>query len=601
MHGNLPPGDDPDRRRLRCVGSRQVRRGTDLKQWRLQLRDDVAKVDADVTLTLRIGSSRRAASVIEYEGTLTYTGKGKGAQIEAISSLDWAIDAQEFGEPYVRTGCAGPFIDVAYPPHSFTIHDAQLLRHPQGYAPLRYGAAEDGSCTTQRMPIMVMGDGRGRHGMFVMQDWAGLWWMNIGWRDNVGQMPSILGAAIGYGHLDIVLEPGDTLPLPHITVGLFHGNLDDGSNVLRRHIRDHVTPPLNGEPVLPPCSFNHWFGFGNDFTAASLKGEVDACADAGLDYFVVDAGWFEGGFREGIGNWELVDATRFPDGIAPFADYVTDRGMKYGTWFEGEFAMADAKLVRDRPEWFLVPPDTLPYFSDHFRPHNRLMNFGLTDVRKWWVEMFKRVYRDWQLRWVRWDFNAPPRPHWEADEPAGRRGWNQIRHVLGLYDVFDQVLTACPDLLIEQCASGGMRMEPGLMRRGHTFWMNDHTTHSDLVRYFQVNGNTLLPANYLNTNMCQSRHDYSDLDYLSHSMGGFGLSGRISAWPASARRKLADAVARFKRIRPLLLEDYDRPTAHMQHARDPVTVGFGHGRRSVVFEFDPPRAKCVEPIARRRK
>ncbi len=113
LHGNLPPGDDPDRRRLRCVGARQVRRGTDLKQWRLQLRDDVAKVDVDVTLTLRIGSGRRAASVIEYEGTLTYTGKGKGAHIEAISSLDWAIDAQELGEPHIRTGCAGPFIDVA--------------------------------------------------------------------------------------------------------------------------------------------------------------------------------------------------------------------------------------------------------------------------------------------------------------------------------------------------------------------------------------------------------------------------------------------------------------------------------------------------------
>ena len=601
LQSNLSPHHDADQRNMRCVASRLVHRGADMRRWQLQLHDDAAGIEANVTITLRAGSGRRSTSVIEYDGSITCAANRKGPPLEAVTPFDWSINAQDFGEPHVRTGCAGPFIDVAFPPHSFTIHDMQLLRHPQGYAPLRYAAAEDGCCTMQRMPMMVMCDGRGRHGMFVMQDWAGMWWMNAGWRDNSGQAPTILGAAMGYGHLDIALKPGDTLPLPRITIGLFHGDLDDGSNALRRHIRDHLTPPLNDEKMLPPCSFNHWFAFGNDFTAESMKPEVDACAAAGLDYFVVDSGWFEGGFREGIGNWELVDHSKFPDGVGAFADYVAGKGLKYGTWFEGEFAMAESKLVRDHPEWFLVPPDALPYFSDNFRPHNRLMNFGLPEVRQWWVDMFERVYRDWRLRWVRWDFNAPPRPHWEADEPAGRRGWNQIRHVLGLYEMFDHVIPACPDLLIEQCASGGTRIEPGLIRRGHTFWMNDHTTHSDMVRYFQVNGNTLLPANYLNTNVCQFRHDYSDLDYLSHSMGGFGLSGRISEWPATAKRKLAAAVARFKRIRPTLLDDYDRPTTVMQHARDPVTAGFGRGARKVVFEFTPPKAKCIEPAARRRK
>jgi alpha-galactosidase len=189
-----------------------------------------------------------------------------------------------------------------------------------------------------------------------------------------------------------------------------------------------------------------------------------------------------------------------------------------------------------------------------------------------------------------------PRPNWERGVPEGEIGWRQIEHVTGLYRVLEEILAACPDLLIEQCAGGGHRIDLGTVRRGHTFWMNDHTTHSDIVRALQHGLNTVLPGNYTNTNLCQERHDFTDYDYLSHMAGAFGYSGRIWEAPPEARARLADAVRRFKAFRPLLLGDYYRPTGPPQRVDDYAKVIFREAEgaqeqpspRQVMLEFNPP-------------
>src|SRR5205823_3151204 len=86
-----------------------------------------------------------------------------------------------------------------------------------------------------------------------------------------------------------------------------------------------------------------------------------------------------------------------------------------------------------------------PYF---FKPHFHLMNFGLPEVRHWWLDRFIRAYEDWGVRWVRWDYNQMPRPNWDNGVSSGKIGWRQIEHTIGLYKTLDAILEACPDLLI---------------------------------------------------------------------------------------------------------------------------------------------------------
>jgi alpha-galactosidase len=394
---------------------------------------------------------------------------------------------------------------------------------------------------------------------------------------------------IGLWGLVLNLQPGQSLPLPRVLIAGYDGDLEAGGNALRRHIRRHVMPKLGGEEVLPPTSFNHWFAFSNKFTAESMKPAVDASAAAGLEYFCVDGGWFRGDFRPGIGNWEEGDPAKFPDGIAPFADYVRAKGMKYGTWFEPEWANTESDLYLQHPEWFWETPTLAQVAEPHLYVQNpafALMNFGLAEVRQWWLDRLVRAYEEWGVRWIRWDYNQMPRPNWEHNVPTGELGWRQIQHVLGFYKVLDDVMAACPELFIEQCASGGHRIELGTIRRGHSFWMNDHTTQTDIVRAMQHGLNAVMPGNYANTNLCQFRHNYTDYDFLSHGAGGFGYSGKIWEAPRADFERYVNSVTRFKGYRHLLLGDYSRPTGQPSRADDYAKVVFSDGQDRVAMEFN---------------
>jgi len=418
----------------------------------------------------------------------------------------------------------------------------------------------------------------------------------------------------GIWGLSLDLKPGQRIPLPRMILAAYTGDLEAGGNALRRHIRRHVMPTLGGAEVLPPVSYNHWFAFRNNFNEEVLRKAVPSAAAAGLEYFCVDAGWFDTGadalgfpdWRNSLGNWNRVDPRKFPAGIKPFADYVRAHGMQYGTWFEPEWAHKSSDIYREHPDWFLDAPalgadphldfPNIPPTLRQVNPNLSLMNFGLEEVRSWWVNRIIRGYEEWGMRWVRWDFNQKPRPNWDFGVPSGEIGWRQIEHIEGLYSVLDDIIAACPDLLIEQCASGGHRIDLGTARRGHTFWMNDHTSNSDIVRAFQHGLNTILPGNFANMNLCQPRHDFDDYDYLSHGAGAYGYSGRLWEAPTAEYKSYCASVGRFKQYRHLLLGDYHRPTGQPIRADQHAAVEFADNGSTVRIDLNQngPRSARIE-------
>ena len=536
----------------------------------------------EATWNARFFASTRA---LECWGEIANRGSEAIPHVTQARTLDvnFALNAQ-VGLPWVRSLNGVRHIPASFPPHDFKINDCQMMQQVD-HVPLRIGSVPEGwtSGGGAHVPMLLLCDERQQHGCALFLEWAGQWEINVEAVTSECQTPfpaeARLALRVALCGLDLHLQPGQTLPLPRVLFCAFDGDLDAGGNALRRHIRRHVAPQLGGKEVLPPTSFNHWFAFGNDFSAESLKPAVEASAAAGLEYFCVDGGWYRGDFRDGIGNWEEGDPAKFPDGIKPFSDYVSAQGLKYGTWFEPEWAQRDSDLYQAHPDWFWPAP---PNSGFH------MMNFGLPAVREWWLQRFIRAYREWGMRWVRWDFNGAPGASWAFGLQTGEIGWRQIEHVTGLYQVLDDIMAACPELLIEQCASGGHRIELGTVRRGHTFWMNDHTTNTDIVRFMQHGLNTILPGNYPNTNLCQARFDFTDYDFLSHVAGGFGYSGRLWEMPPADFERFKAAVARFKEYRHLLLGDYARPTGQAQRYSEYSQVVFRAENESLSLEFNLP-------------
>ncbi|MDK3159940.1 alpha-galactosidase [Kamptonema cortianum] len=532
-------------------------------------------------------------NAVELFGEMWNQGDREIREITGLSTLDTTFQwARSYGEPLVRTFNGARFIPSSFPVHDFRPVDHQCESMECSWTPIEVSDDGYGRSSGKNLPCVILSDRKRQRGLVFFLEWSGSWQMSFlhgaRGRQDQSQKPVATTVRASMAGLHCHLKRGEMMPLPRLLMISYEGGLEEGSNALRRHIRRHVTPSLNGQEMLPPTSYNHWFAFGNDFTAASLKPAVDASAEAGLEYFCVDAAWFAGDFRSGIGNWNRVDKVKFPEGVEAFADYVRKKGMKYGTWFEPEWAHRKSDLVKKHPDWFLPTPA-------HYGPLNRhvffdedflLMDFGLREVQSWWVQRIVEAYERWHVRWIRWDFNQMPRPNWEAGESVGSLGRQQIAHVQGLYQTLDEILRLCPDLLIEQCASGGYRIDLGTVRRGHTFWMNDHTMHTPTIRSMQMGLNHVLPGNYGNTNLCQFVHDYHDDDFYSHGMGGFGYSGKLWEAPKKDFHRYREAVSRFKAYRHLLLGDFSCEPGVPGTIQTPATVRFADGREHIKIGFN---------------
>jgi len=542
---------------------------------------------------------------IECSGQISNRSRSTLPTVRELWTLDLPVGLTEaWGDPWVRTVNGVRFCPNFFPPDDFRVVDRQLIRTPQVFTPVGSASLKDGRSSGRHLPCAVLSSEKGDRGLGLFYEWSGLW--SLGFMQDATShgregWPWRLHITAGIWGLSLDLHPGETLPLPNLLIVGFAGDLETGCNALRRHVREHIAPRLAGENALPPTSFNQFFAFGNVFTADLLKPAVTAAAAAGLEYFVVDGGWFPGGFRKGIGNWTDPDSHKFPSGIAAFSEYVVGEGIKFGLWFEPEFAHIESEIYREHPDWFLTGPHTSPWSSptdvhyadgvrmiedDDLGERFALADFGLAEVQQWWIERIVQAYHEWNVRWIRWDFNQAPRPYWDNDSQAGAVGLHQIKHIEGLYRTLDEILAACPDLFIEQCASGGYRIDLGTIRRGHAFWMNDHTTQTDVVRALQHGLNTVLPGIYANTNLCQGRFDYTDYDYLSHGAGSFGYSGALWQAPRPDFERYRNAVTRFKTYRHLLGEPYSRPTGNPDGRFEHAHVIWGDGSQTLEMEFN---------------
>lgn len=573
--------------------------GVAASEWRAE---GLAEEGGDWVLTARTGAGLSARFVmrffddtraVEMWGEVVH--RGTEAVPGVVRSMTLDVDLlldERYDRAWVRSVNGVRQEPTFFPPDDFAVVDRQLTSVPWLSSTVTLHSAANGRTSAHDLPCAVVGDEGGTGGFALMLEWSGLWTIAVGRRAVAKAGHRGLRVQAGMWGLDLELRPGERLPLPRLLLTAFDGGLEAGGNALRRHVRRHVTPRLGGEPVLPPTSFNHYFAYLNDFTADLLRPEVAAAAAAGLEYFVVDGGWFRGGFPEGVGNWSAPDPAKFPEGVEAFSAQVRAAGMRFGLWFEPEWAHVGSELYREHPEWFWPTPPLraagMPHDPSGFFESSdyALIDLGNPEVQAWWVARIEAAYRDWGVRWIRWDFNHNPRAAWDHGVEPGRVGWRQIRHVEGLYAVLDEIMRRCPDLLIEQCASGGHRIDLGTVRRGHTFWMNDITVHTDLVRALQHGLNTVLPGNYANTNLCQPRHDFTDYDYLSHGTGGLGYSGRLSEAPPEEFARFAAAVERFKGYRELLLGDYERPTGQPRRADERAVVRFRDGGSILAVEFN---------------
>jgi alpha-galactosidase len=335
-----------------------------------------------------------------------------------------------------------------------------------------------------------------------------------------------------------------------VHVGFFRGGADGGTNALRRHIFEHVCPAYDGKPALPIVSYDHWFGIDNKLNLDLMKKQARRAAELHVDTFVVDAAWFPGDFPLGVGNWHSVNEAKFPGGLEVLNEYVKGLGMGLGLWFEPERAVEGTEAVVRHPEFFVEAPSWggKPFFH---------INLARRDAQDYLIETVGGWIRRLDLRWSRWDYNIDPHEPWQKLDPTGKI---QFAYMRGLYRVLDTLIRDNPRWMVEQCASGGRRLDLGTMKRGHTCWFSDQTDDPLLCRYMQARANRFMPGNYCNSSVAvgwqAGDKGFDDTAVLSRMLGKLAFDGDIASWSAKLTRRMARWSAEFKALRHLMVQDF---------------------------------------------
>lgn len=386
-------------------------------------------------------------------------------------------------------------------------------------------------------------------GLFCSLEWSATWYMRCGMAD---ENKSCL--EVGVKVKGLRLEPGESLELPTVHLGFYTGGPSAGTNALRRYLYESVCAKYQGKLMIPRVSYDHWFGIENRLNYELMCKEAERAAELGVETFVVDASWFPGDFPYGVGNWDKVDAAKFPEGLEPLAEYIRELGMDFGLWFEVERAVEGTSIVRDHPEWVVPVADPRPRRHPKQLYHLNLAN---REAQDWVVETVGGWIERLDIRWSRWDYNIEPQPFWEALDPTRKI---QFEYIKGLYRVLDTLMREHPDWMVEGCSSGGRRIDMGTMRRAHTYWFSDQTVDPFLCRYMQARANRFLPGHLCNSSVAvefgAGDDGFDDTAALSRMLGKLAFDGDIASWSPELTERMVSWVSEFKAVRHLMVQDF---------------------------------------------
>ena len=369
-----------------------------------------------------------------------------------------------------------------------------------------------------------------------------VWAVHLAWSGDkrVWAERSALGyAVLGAGELlapgELSLTAGASYTSPWTVAVYSDAGLDGLSARLHPWIRSWST--VRGpRPVL----LNTWEAVYFDHDLETLGRLVDAAARVGVERFVLDDGWFSGRTddQRALGDW-FVDAAKWPEGLHPLVRRVTDAGLDFGLWVEPEMVNPDSDLARAHPDW-LLGSAAAPTWRGQ-----RVLDLGNPDAFAWLLERLTALLAEYPISYLKWDHNRD------------LLGGSAHRQTAALYRLIDAVRAAQPGLEIESCASGGARIDLGILERVDRVWTsdtNDPLERQQIQRYTSV----LVPPEYLGGHLgAATAHTTGRTSALGFRLatalfGSAGIEWDLTQASPAELDQIAAWIAVYKERRALL-------------------------------------------------
>lgn len=344
---------------------------------------------------------------------------------------------------------------------------------------------------------------------------------------------------------EMILAPGEAYATPWAI-----GSWGDGLTELSARFHDELRARPN-HPARPrPVTLNTWEAVYFDHDHGRIDALIEKAQAVGVERFVLDDGWFLGRRDDtaGLGDW-LVDSAVWPDGLGPLVEKVRAAGMEFGLWVEPEMVNLDSDLARNHPEWILRARTELPVVARQ----QFVLNLAHPDAYAHILGRLDALLDEYPIAYLKWDHN---RDLLEAGDGAGGRA---VVHetVVAVYRLMAELRFRHPGLEIESCASGGARVDLGILEHTDRIWTSDCLDPLERLGNQKYTGLLVPPelmGAHLTSPLVHSTGRTASLE-LSGGVavfGHFGIEWDLTTLDEAALDAVAAWVDKYKRFRPLL-------------------------------------------------
>ena len=328
-----------------------------------------------------------------------------------------------------------------------------------------------------RPNIMVSLDGKPRENegrvVGAVLCWSGNFRMTI---DTQGKQVHRLVAGINEAHSQYELKKGETFTTPELAFAYSNEGMGGVSRSYHRWAR--LNNKVHNGQQLRKILLNSWEGVYLNVSQDGMEKMMDGVKSLGGELFVMDDGWFGDKYQRSVddcalGDW-VTDTRKLPKGVPALEKAAASRGLKWGIWIEPEMTNTKSELYEKHPDWIVCHPTRTPITGrggtqlilDMSNPKVQDFVFGVVD------NIMKETPNTY---YIKWDANFEIHNFGSHYLSADNQSHLYVDYHLGLKKTLERIRAKYPDLVIQCCASGGGRVNYGLMPYFEEFWVSDNT------------------------------------------------------------------------------------------------------------------------------
>ena len=347
-----------------------------------------------------------------------------------------------------------------------------------------------------------------------------------------------------FGQWAKTVAPGESFETPEAYVTVGHGGVDRVSQRLLTVHRANMPRPEAELPVL----FNEYCTTWGDPSHENLVKIANRLQGHGIDFLVIDAGWYrrEGaGWSDCGGDWIPEEKSMFPEGLKATADMIRAHGMIPGLWFEPETCAKDSDIFR-KEELLLARRGTVIDTDNR-----RFLDLRKEEVQKYLDERVTGLLKRCGFGYTKIDYNDCIGVGCDDPDSLGE-GLRQ--NMQGTLDFFHSMRESIPDLWIENCSSGGHRLEPSLMGATDMASFSDAHECPEIPIIAAQLHRLILPGQSQIWAVLRAKDSLRRINYslVNTFLGVMCLSGDVADLSAEQWAKVDEGICFFKAVRGII-------------------------------------------------